>query len=204
MRQGQKQKNPGLFPGLKFRARWFALFLTLATLPFACVSFVDLPPRAKGGVENPVLCDSPECQRNYLRRLRPPQKRGNEKRSDESRLAKNRVDENFLYYEYSDVILGPKGKLLDRFIINNPLDGSSEDPRGPWDVFMDLFRDTPLVPPAFRIYMDMYNPGVMDTKPVKGFRLIELKDALEKPGKSQPGGGKSQTEDNETDDGTKK
>lgn len=126
------------------------VFLVLAT---SCASYVDIKSPAKGSVDNPVLCDMPLGQQVYLRRLQGPK---GEK----------------IQYEYLDAVIGPKGKVLDRFAISNPTYESSR--RNIIDIIADFFRKTPLLPAEFRIYMDMYNPGVLDPVPVPGYQLEQL------------------------------
>lgn len=72
-------------------------------------------------------------------------------------------------YEYLDSVPGPKGKVLDRFSLENP--ARKNDTRPVFVRLFDYLIADPVVPPHFRIYMDLYNPGVMDSEPVPGYTL---------------------------------
>lgn len=137
----------------------------------SCASYVDLPPRAVGGVENPIRADLPEGQRLYLKKLRTPEG------------AKVR-------YEYLDAILGPEGRVLDRFRVDNPAYARAK--RSFFQELFDHLRTDPKIPLSFRIYLDMYHPGVNDTRTPPGFRLLESKAAGPDP-KISNGGAKADT-----------
>ena len=126
--------------------RSFWLLLLLAS----CHTYTDIPAGAKGSVDNPVLCDLPAGERRYLNLLR-----GKEGEP--------------VQYEYLDSVAGPKGRILDRFQIENPL--RKKDPRGPLSKMLDYIIADPVVPIYFRIYMDFYNPGKEDQEPVPGYVL---------------------------------
>lgn len=131
---------------------WLRITILAVGLLFGanCKAFVELVPPAKGSVENPVLCDMPAGQRRYLNLMRG--KDGSE-----------------ISYEYFDSVPGPKGRVLDRFLVENPL--RKLDQRGVFAQLFDYLIADPVVPPYFRIYMDLYNPGVLDTEPVPGYVL---------------------------------
>jgi hypothetical protein len=80
-------------------------------------------------------------------------------------------------YEYLDSVAGPKGRILDRFRVENPL--RKKDKRNPLSQLMDYVSD-PVVPIYYRIYMDLYHPGKEDPEPIPGFRLGEA------PGQQNP------------------
>ncbi len=63
--------------------------------------------------------------------------------------------------------MGPGKNILDRFLIANPAYRST--PRGPLQSLFDLIRPDPDLPRYFRIYMDMYHPGVLDEEAVPGY-----------------------------------
>jgi hypothetical protein len=128
----------------------FALLLSVV----GCVSYVDVRPPAKGSVENPVACGSPQDQRGYLKRLRGP---GIE--------LERRLD-----YEYLDSILGPDDVVLDRFRVENP----APDSRGFAEVFLDLFRTEPIRPPAYRVYMSIYGDSPCEESAVPGYEFLRL------------------------------
>jgi len=90
----------------------------------------------------------PQGERRYLTILRGPE--GEE-----------------VKYEFLDSVPGPRGRVLDRFRIENP--ASKKDKRGPFAQLSDLMATFPEIPLAFRIYMDLYNPGVLDKEPVPGY-----------------------------------
>lgn len=138
------------------------LFLALTCL--SCASFVDLPPRAKGGVENPVLVSLPEGERAYLRRLRGP-------------------DQKPAEFRYLDAILGPTGVVLDRYRLENP--AWSAPGRSWWDRFKDSLVREPEVPVAFRIYMNMYHQGEPDRLAPPGFTYEPLKEWEPKAGEKK-------------------
>lgn len=112
---------------------------------------VPIHPPFKGSVENPVKADMPSGQRRYLKLLRTEE--GEE-----------------IQFEYEDSVLGLDGTILDRFKVRNP--AADKDNRNPWAQFVDLFKDEPEVPSYFRIYMDMYHPGILDNEPIPGFTLL--------------------------------
>lgn len=126
--------------------------LLLISAAAECTTFTEMTPPAKGSVLNPVRCDMPMGQREYLKRLRT--KKG------------DKVD-----YEYLDSVMGPDGHILDRFLIANP--DSAHDDRSPFEIIADEMREKPKLPRKFRIYMDMYRPGERDDEPIPGFSLLK-------------------------------
>ncbi len=130
----------------------FLFFSYCIFIVSSCTTFVDIKGRQKGSVDNPVLCDRPEGEREYLKRLRSP-------------------EGDPVSYEWLDAVLGPQGHVLDRFRILNP--ARKNDTRSIGTKFLDLFREEPKLPPAFRIYMDMYRAGQRDKEAVPGFILLE-------------------------------
>lgn len=126
---------------------WLVLLLA------SCHTYTDITAGAKGSVENPVLCDQPQGQRRYLNLLRG--KEGEE-----------------AAYEYLDSVAGPRGRILDRFRVENP--ARRKDTRSPFSQLLDYVSE-PVVPIAFRVYMDLYHPGKEDNEPVPGFILGEAK-----------------------------
>lgn len=146
----------------------FMCLLPLALTVSACVSYVDFPPGAVGGVDNPIRCDRPEGERQYLKKLRTP-------------------GGATVSYEYLDAILGPEGRVLDRFSIENPAHKRAR--RYFWTELVDQLRTHPHLPRAFRVYFDMYHPGVRDERNPRGFVLFgATKSAGEKslPKENQP------------------
>ena len=130
--------------------------LAVFLLSFGCAGYVDVAPKAIGGVENPILCHLPEGERFYLKKLRTP-------------------DGGRVHFEYLDAVLGPEGRVLDRFSVANPAHIKSR--RSLWAEFLDLLRTDPLLPRAFRIYLDMYHPGVEDGRVPSGFTAVPVAPA---------------------------
>ena len=119
-------------------------FVCLAVLWGAsCASVVYIDPPQKGSVANPVRCDMPLGQRDYLKRLRS---------EDNRKIA----------YEYVEAVLGPEGRILDIFKIENPAFRKGSG----------LFGENPENPRHFYIYMDMYHPNVRDMEAIPGYRLL--------------------------------
>ena len=121
---------------------------------------------------NPVRCDMPAGQRAYLKLLRAP-------------------DGERVQYEYVDSIMGPEDVILDRFLLRNPAYDSQA--RSVFELLLDALRPDPDAPRWFRIYMNMYNPGVLDREPVPGFEMMraprpEVDAAEKKPESVTPGG----------------
>lgn len=105
-----------------------------------------------GSVHNPVRADMPEGERIYLKRLRT-------------------VKGNRVIYNYSGAIMGPEGRILDRFILfPHPKRESCE---GFLLLFADLFRSEPDCPTRMIIYMDMYHPGYQEKEPVSGYETLQ-------------------------------
>lgn len=129
---------------------WLLLLLA------SCQTYTDIPAGAKGSVDNPVLCDLPAGERRYLNLLRTKEGEA-------------------VPYEYLDSVAGPKGHILDRFQIENPL--RKKDPRSVFSKLLDYVLTDPVVPIYFRIYMDFYNPGKEDTEPVPGYLLGQPAEA---------------------------
>jgi hypothetical protein len=123
--------------------RLFAATLLASLFTASCATaFKDIEPPAKGSVLNPVKCDMPEGERRYLKRLLT-------------------TDNRPVEYEYYDSVIGADGKILDRFMLKNPLHGiedSSGASKGPG---------------SFRIYMDLYHRDTVDTEPIPGFKFYE-------------------------------
>lgn len=113
----------------------------------ACVTVVDLPVDSRGGLQNPIVCDSPENQRQFLRRLQ---------RADGERPA----------FEYESATMGPEDQILDRFRVENP----AIDERDLVATVADLFREKPQHPPWLRLYMSIYGPRCADGPP-PGFTM---------------------------------
>jgi hypothetical protein len=124
--------------------------LLILPLFMFCRTYVDIQPPAKGSVENPVLCDQPEGQRRYLRLMRGP-------------------DGSPVKFEYLDAVQGPGGHILDRFKVENP--ARKTDKRSMFSQLWDYIASDPEVPVYFRIYMDLYNPGKLDTEAVPGYKV---------------------------------
>ncbi len=120
-------------------------FVCIGAVP-SCATAREVEGREKGSVMNPVLCDMPAGQRDYLKRLRS--KNG------------ERVP-----YRFEDSVLGPEGRILDKFLLDTPehfLRGGS---------FLDsLFGGSDR---QLRIYMDMYHPGKRDMESIPGFELVK-------------------------------
>lgn len=123
----------------------------VCAFPVGCRTFVDIPENQKGGVFNPVRCDMPAGQRAYLKLLRGPEGQP-------------------VQYEYRDAVVGPDGKILDRFLIRNPKYSPAR--RGLLDRLRDLTRADPDLPPWYRVYMSMYFPGELDREPIPGFKMM--------------------------------
>lgn len=135
---------------MKHATTIFALCVLLIGLVSACATAREVEGKGKGSVLNPVIADMPHGQREYLKRLRS--KNG------------ERVP-----YRFEDSVLGPEGRILDRFILDVPehfLRGGS---------FLDSMFGSDR---QLRIYMDMYHPGKRDLESVPGFDLV--KDPTEK------------------------
>lgn len=131
------------------RRIFYIVLLTLFC--WGCVTHAVIETPLKGSLENPVLCDMPLGERDYLKRLRGPH------------------DER-IEYDYIEATLGPGGKILDIFRIKNPLARKQTQSLG--DAIADFFREKPETPIYFYIYMDMYNPGRRDHEAIKGYKLL--------------------------------
>lgn len=133
----------------------FLAVLSLLALMFfveGCATYKAIEPPGRGSVLNPVRCDGPEGERSYLKRLRGP-------------------NDELVEYKYIDSILGPEGRILDIFSISNPAAGRRGDVM---KAVGEAIVSDPEQPPAYRIYMDMYHPGVFDSEPIPGYKLIPL------------------------------
>jgi len=148
---GRQRIESGNLIGLPSGVLVASLFLSVLLFSSSCMTSVDIRA-GTGSPDNPVKCESPESEREYLKSLRS-------------------ASGDPVLFEFLDSILGPDGQILDRFRLENP--ASKTDTRGFFTRLFDALSVDPDVPAFFRIYMNMYHPGAREMTPPPGFVFLK-------------------------------
>ena len=115
---------------MKFQALQLLACAFLAAAVLSCATVEEIGRRGKGSAHEPVLCDGPGGQRDYLNRLRGPK---GEK----------------VKYRYLRATLGPRGTVLDVFEISNPAAKYDKEQPRRYLIYMNMYHkgkrdDTPI------------------------------------------------------------